>query len=76
MATPETIRVKDGHGSFLTINKSDFKHSLYEVYESDEVVLEPKPEVVPEPEPEPELEPEDENEDEEDDDADELGFSK
>ncbi len=34
---PETIKVSDGKGGFSTINKSDFKAGVHEVYEVTEV---------------------------------------
>ncbi len=35
---PQTVKIKDGQGDFLTINKSNFKEGVHELYVADEVV--------------------------------------
>lgn len=41
---PETVKVKDGAGGFLTLNKSDFKPGIHEIYEAS---VAPAPAVEP-----------------------------
>ncbi len=43
-----TVKIKDGQGSFLTINKSDFKQGVHEYFEASEPDEASEPEVVEE----------------------------